>query len=68
MGFWRQFVDGTASECIAYVHRLRWLAVRCMKVPAPAGKLAFFPPQPPTYKLQQHTDGGREYYIQPKDP
>lgn len=44
MGFWRQFVDGTAS------------------------KLAFFPPQPPTYKLQQHTDGGREYYIQPKDP
>lgn len=30
-----------------------------------ASKFAFFPPQPSTYKVQEHIDGCRELYIQP---
>ena len=28
-------------------------------------KLAFFPPDPPSYKVEQHGDGAREEYVQP---
>eukprot|EP00879_Flechtneria_rotunda_P013371 GHRR01013961.1.p1 GENE.GHRR01013961.1~~GHRR01013961.1.p1 ORF type:complete len:221 (+),score=47.03 GHRR01013961.1:532-1194(+) len=32
-----------------------------------ASKLAFFPPTPPTYTVQQHKDATGELYIQPTD-
>jgi hypothetical protein len=35
---------------------------------AVARRLAFFPPQPPTYVVKHHADGQREAYIQPTIP
>lgn len=35
---------------------------------AVSSRLAFFPPQPPSYKLAQHGDGERETFIQPLQP
>eukprot|EP00877_Chromochloris_zofingiensis_P011070 jgi/Chrzof1/6216/Cz17g16030.t1 len=32
-----------------------------------ASKLAFFPPNPPTYEVKSHGDGGGELYVQPTD-
>lgn len=33
-----------------------------------SSKLAFFPPQPPTYELLSQPDGARELYLQPTGP
>ncbi|KAL4421927.1 hypothetical protein ABPG77_005211 [Micractinium sp. CCAP 211/92] len=35
---------------------------------AVSSRLAFFPPQPPSYRLDQHGDGEHETYIQPVQP
>jgi hypothetical protein len=32
-----------------------------------ASKLAFFPPTPPSYVVEEHKDGTGELYIQPVD-
>jgi hypothetical protein len=33
--------------------------------PPLAPRLAFFPPQPPTYEVSEHQDSTRELYIKP---
>lgn len=37
----------------------------CRLVDKVSSKLAFFPPQPPSYQIAQHGDCEREEYVQP---
>lgn len=32
-----------------------------------ASKLAFFPPDPPSYEVKEHKDASRQLYVQPTD-
>jgi hypothetical protein len=32
-----------------------------------ASKLAFFPPDPPSYEVKEHKDASRQLYVQPVD-
>jgi len=52
-----------SSQGCAFPYRGPWGKL----VDGIASKLAFFPPTPPSYTVEEHQDGTGELYIQPVD-
>ena len=61
---------GCPSQDIPYTRSrpARWSSVFLTNATRRGRRLAFFPPQPPTYVVKHHPDGQREAYIQPTIP